>query len=276
MSSNPSHADDPTTSVPSLDLPAEMFRSGKKDSVVKAFITQPRKNIGLVNHNANYTVVKDLDREVALFEGDIVLGTAEEVRQASDGSKGIGIVGENYRWPDGIIAYTAEDSVLPRVEAAIEHWQKRTPFKFVARVDQGDYVSFERREGCWSRVGRQGGMQVISLGSGCGVGSAIHEIGHMLGLWHEQSRSDRDDFIEIVWDNVDTEYAHNFDKHVQDGKDLGAYDYGSIMHYPATAFSVNGEPTIRAKGGAPIGQRNGLSAGDIGAIRMMYNKLTWS
>ena len=54
---------------------------------------------------------------------------------------------------------------------------ERTPFKFVPREAQNDYVSFERRQGCWSRVGRQGGKQVISLGTGCGLGAAIHEIG---------------------------------------------------------------------------------------------------
>jgi hypothetical protein len=63
---------------------------------------------------------------------------------------------------------------------------------------------------------------------------------------------------------------HNFDQHIVDGDDIGPYDYGSIMHYPATAFSRNGQPTIVAKNGAPIGQREGLSAGDIAAMQALY------
>ena len=55
-----------------------------------------------------------------------------------------------------------------------------------------------------------------------------------------------------------------------DGDDVGPYDYGSIMHYPATAFSKNGQPTIVTKNGATIGQRQGLSPGDIAAVQSMY------
>jgi hypothetical protein len=64
---------------------------------------------------------------------------------------------------------------------------------------------------------------------------------------------------------------HNFDQHVVDGIDLGTYDYGSIMHYPKDAFSQNGGDTIVPKQeGVQIGQRTGLSAGDIAAVKNLY------
>jgi hypothetical protein len=253
----------------SLDLPPCMFRSG--DNAEKTTIAMQRLLIGPHYSPAKFTAVDGL----ALFEGDIVLGSAEEARAATQ-AKGVGITGDQYRWPGGVVFYVVEQTLGPLVKAAMEHWEARTPIRFKPSDNETDYVSFERRDGCWSRVGRQGNMQVISLGAGCGLGAAIHEIGHTLGLWHEQSRSDRDDYVEVVKANIISQHLHNFDKHIQDGDDLGDYDYGSIMHYPATAFSSNGQPTILAKGGQPIGQRNGLSRGDILAVKMMYPGLNWA
>ena len=67
---------------------------------------------------------------------------------------------------------------------------------------------------CCSNVGRVGGAQTLVLGSGCGVfGIVLHEIGHAIGFWHEQSRPDRDDFVEVLINNIFPKRRHNFKKH---------------------------------------------------------------
>jgi hypothetical protein len=62
-------------------------------------------------------------------------------------------------------------------------------------------------------VGRQGGQQAVLLGYGCHSFPIItHELGHTLGFWHEQSRPDRDDYVEVLYENIQSGQLHNFGK----------------------------------------------------------------
>ena len=226
---------------------------------------------------------------VAIVEGDIAIGMVSDVEKRTAAAReavsadpniafSVGITGSQFRWPNCEIPYEI-DPALPnqqRVTDAIAHWEANTPFRFPLRTaaNQGQYpnwVRFTDAGGCWSMVGMQGGQQTISLGAGCSTGNAIHEIGHAVGLWHEQSREDRDLFVTIQWQNIQSGMAAQFNQHITDGDDLGAYDYGSIMHYPRKAFSKNGQDTIvPTDPTAAIGQRNGLSAGDIAGVQALY------
>ncbi len=236
---------------------------------------------------------------LALWQGDIELGRADEISATREGARpfmrhddrdvvaarlgaeqtnaGVIIDGGGFRWPGGVVPYEIQGG-LPsqdRITSAIRLIEDSTGgVTLVPRNGQADFVRFVTSDGCSSRVGRQGGMQEIKLADDCSTGSTTHEILHALGVFHEQSRCDRDSRVDIQWANVEAGREGNFDMECDGATDIGDYDFGSLMHYGLDAFSKNGQPTIKLRPGitysGTIGQRNELSVSDEFTVGFMY------
>ena len=185
------------------------------------------------------------------------------------------------RWKSGVIPYSFSFSFSSEgrkvVEEAMKEFENKTCLRFTPRSSERDYIHIYSGSGCNSKVGRLGRMQSLSLGPGCLYkGIAMHELMHAAGFWHEQTRADRDDYVEVHLENVIKGYEFAFDKYGLDKIDhLGAeYDTCSVMHYPEMAFSNNGKKTIESKSPetdkCTIGQRNGFSDTDIKKINTLY------
>jgi hypothetical protein len=218
---------------------------------------------------------------IAVMEGDIQLGPVATLAHRygspwtsyTHAKTAIATSNRSHLWPKGDIPYAIDTSVPPEqvenIGKAIS-MVNRTELKVRPRTPlDADYVVFSTlKGGCASAMGRVGGMQDIQVGI-CGPGSIAHEILHAAGFYHEQSRSDRDAFVTIMWDEIEPEYRFAFEK--RQGQDIGGYDYSSVMHYDAHAFSRSGKPTIvPTLPNAPIGSRDDLSSGDKAAITALY------
>ena len=73
-----------------------------------------------------------------------------------------------------------------------------------------------------------------------------HEMMHALGLFHMQSRPDRDSYVKINSANIQSGTEGNFEKCDTCLTYEVGYDARSFMHYHSTAFSTNGQPTIES------------------------------
>ena len=219
----------------------------------------------------------------AVVEGDILLNLPK--KQTSLLLQASMVRLEAQRWPNGVIPYELDENLPPPTKEAVwlamDHWQRRTNVVFVEltsanRSQYSDYVAFVPEKGrlCASYVGRHGGRQVVQLSARCDTMITVHELGHVLGLWHEQSRGDRDAYVRILWENIEDVSKYNFEQKLSDGVDYGEYDYQSIMHYSPVAFSKNGAPTIvPLMQDAVIGQREEISSLDRAVVNFMYPAL---
>ena len=213
-----------------------------------------------------------------ILSGDILL-TPEQIslwtkEPSKTGKTGLSELSK--RWAFCTVYYTINPSLTnqQRVIDAIEHWKTRYPIDFVVRTTQANYIEFIPADGCYSNLGMIGGRQVIGLGTACSTGNTIHEIGHALGFFHEQQRTDRSNSININYANVTPGYEDQFRTYSElglNGYQIGQLDFDSIMLYGSYAFSSNGFPTMtKLDGSTFIGQRTALSAGDLEMISSMY------
>ncbi|TMW39165.1 hypothetical protein DOY81_015755, partial [Sarcophaga bullata] len=209
-----------------------------------------------------------------LKEGDIMV--------ADDKLRAKNVRNNTKRWPGGVVPYYIDRKVFDAekrktIVNSLKAFHNHTCVRFRPyRRNDTDYVYVKGdKPGCWSYVGHQARGQVVNFNDSRCLrhGTIIHEFMHALGFHHQHAARDRDNWVTIMWENIKANHTHNFVINKNDYTDFGVpYDYKSIMHYSAKAFSKNNNKTIVPKdANATIGQRFGLSVRDIRRINLMYN-----
>ncbi|CAF4605538.1 unnamed protein product [Rotaria sp. Silwood2] len=174
--------------------------------------------------------------------------------------RGVAIRSVYQRWAHGVVPYefasniTVNDSIfIVKMMRAMENLTQVNNTQCISfrPRDTSDlyYITIFNGSGCYAPVGSWGnyiGNRPVSFMHGrystCMVSGIIqHELTHVLGFYHEQSRPDRDSYVSIQWSNIQPANVFNFDKYNYSQVDtlMTSYDYGSVMHYERNAFAIN-------------------------------------
>ena len=217
----------------------------------------------------------------AIFQGDIVLEKVEPIDPQHPPSFGVDYsqylwpkVGNQYQIPYVIASGTGD---LSNLTTAIAQFNSTfSNIQFVALGTQTDYVSFyfnpdDYSGECEAVVGRVGGEEQVGGSGSCTLPTILHELGHVVGLWHEQSRPDRDTYVSVNYDNLIKGSISNFNQIYDNAQETTLFDYASIMEYPAFSFSRNGGPAIESiPAGIPLSNLTGYTTADIDGIERLY------
>jgi hypothetical protein len=181
-------------------------------------------------------------------------------------------------WKDGIIPYYLKgdfsDNDVRNIKEAMRSWELVCGVRFEeVKPRSSAYAIIRATQQVWfSSIGENNSKCHMMFGrSYSDIDVIIHELGHCLGLVHEHQRPDRDLYVTIIWDNILSGKEFNFDiidnpLYVEQDYD---YDYRSIMHYSPYSFSINGTPTIIAKGSGII-DPGGITDLDAERARAIY------
>ncbi|XP_025103830.1 blastula protease 10-like isoform X1 [Pomacea canaliculata] len=208
---------------------------------------------------------------------------------ASSRTRRKAVASNTYLWPSKIVPYVFDNDFPEHFRStameAMRFWQRNTCLQFVPFSDglvqhlgHDDHVVFKVGKGCQSSIGRvRMGKQTTEIGDNCNeFGSVAHELGHVLGFYHEHSRPDRDNYVTVLRFNIRSDRQYNFLKYSNtEILTSEPYDIGSVMHYGPTYFSKDGESrTIDTEDEslrAVMGQRHVPSFIDVKTANDLYS-----
>jgi hypothetical protein len=217
-----------------------------------------------------------LEDGLAVAQGDLIVGALVNQDIDPENVNSSFVVLPYFKlWPSSVIPFYIEPDLVnsERVLQALALFDG-TAIQFVPYTDQNAALVFTvGSENCKSYVGYIGKLQPILLSPDCKPDDIAHEILHALGFIHEQNRSDRDNFISVLADNIQEGHIENFEilpNEFMTVSGLTPFDFESLMIYPDWMFAKSGSPTMRSKSGQRIEPSKGLSQLDRDRLNQAY------
>ena len=181
-------------------------------------------------------------------------------------------------WPGGVVPYRFDANVATvsqtRMITAMQQWQAESNVQFQpCNPCSGAFVTIRHNlTSNFADIGRTGSEQFVNINAWDDRFLMVHELGHTLGLRHEQTRPDRDLFVIVYTQNITPGQAGNFTI-AADATPYGPYDFDSVMHYGPCFFSLN--PAACRTSGGTVSATLGLRPAYSGTVFGTQSRLTY-
>jgi Astacin (Peptidase family M12A)/Clostridial hydrophobic W len=260
--------------------------------------------VALINSSSGETLLRTAHSQIVSQTKDLPDFISQHEKKIKDAGLGAKAVSVNQSgsagapWPGAVIPYIIDSGFsaleLAKISKAIELWNENITVKYVPHSGQWDVVRIRPTDagskicqagytgkGPWFVSTYISNLQTIQLEKGkCAedIGSILHEMAHTAGLYHEQQRCDRDNFINQtmtgLYDSQTGTTSYNVGALLNFGKlcwplasDVEPFDYSSTMAYGYTTGTlgyvyksgtvITTQVTIEPRSSVPAGNHIG-------------------
>jgi hypothetical protein len=256
--------------IPSIKKPLSLkkVKAQKPKTVTKGSFQKEfdEKKMAIGDEKGNlYPTSLGVDGQHIIGFGDLIVGNAKDIEAIKNGDKIVSIPYPKL-WPGGVIPIQVSPEIKKSrqyqwIQEIMKELKQNANITIrLSNINDNARVQITRgKEHCYAQVGYTGEPTQMSLSENCSKIAIYHEFFHVLGFFHEQNRFDREDYLEILWENIDEQYwpqfklfpENSFQRIFTSGGPF-QFTFNTIMIYDSTFFSLNQDYSMVRTDGTPF------------------------